>query len=526
MVAQIQINMHKYFSLASLPLLVSCSNKDSDEVRKPNIIIIYADDLGYGDVGCYGADSSYIKTPNIDRLASMGIHFTNAHCTSSMSTPSRFSLLTGKYAFRNNANILPGDAPLLIAPGTATLPGKLKEAGYVSAVIGKWHLGLGDGFVDWNKEIKPGPLEIGFDYCYLIPATGDRVPCVFVENHRVVDLDTNDPISVSYKEPIGTLPTGLSHPEMLRQHADPQHSNTIVNGISRIGWMHGGTKALWIDEEIPDRLTAMAKKFIQQHSDNPFFLYFALHDPHVPRLPHPRFQGTSALGPRGDAIVQFDWVVGQIADYVKELGIDNHTLIIVTSDNGPVLDDGYEDKALELNKTHRPTGPFNGSKYSAYEGATRMPTIAVWPGVIQANTVSHATFSQVDFFASFASLVGLTLKSDEAPDSENMIDVILGKSQQGRKDMILQSSNTLSLRKGKWKYIRADAEAETHKSFYTHKKSVNLGLLTEAQLYNLNEDIGETNNLAGKYPSIVDEMEALLDKYIVEGSSRAEYKKE
>jgi arylsulfatase A len=514
--------MKKLIPFASLPILAACTSQpETKKPETPNIIIVYADDLGYGDVGCYGADSKYIKTPNIDRMAEMGVRFTDAHCTSGMSTPSRFSLLTGKYAFRNQAHILPGDAPLIIRPGTPTLPEKLKQAGYETAVVGKWHLGLGDGIIDWNDSIKPGPLEIGFDYSYLIPATGDRVPCVYVENHHVVNLDSDDPVYVSYDEPIGDWPTGESHPELLRYEADPQHSNTIINGISRIGWMHGGKEALWTDEEFPDLLTDVAKDFIQQNMDKPFFLFYALHDPHVPRLPNPRFEGQSALGLRGDAIVQIDWIVGEILDYVEELGIAENTLVIFTSDNGPVLDDGYEDLALELNKDHTPAGPFNGSKYSAFEGATRMPTIVVWPPVIEPETVNNATISQADFFASFAALIGLELENHEAPDSKNLIDVLLGKSDQGRADMILQASNTLSLRKGDWKYIRPNPDAEKAIQLYSHKKSVDLGLSTEPQLYNLAEDIGETNNLAVEHPELVAELEALLEKQISEGSTRA-----
>ena len=261
-------------------------------VEKPNIIIINADDLGYGDISCYGATN--ISTPNIDRLAGEGLVFTNAHCTSATSTPSRYSMLTGEYAWRRkDTGIATGDAPALITPGKTTIASVLKNAGYATGVVGKWHLGLGPaGGADWNGEITSGPMDIGFDYNFLIPATGDRVPCVFVENRRVVGLDPNDPIIVSYSEPILTEPTGKDHPELLKMHPSHGHDMTIVNGVSRIGFMSGGKSALWIDEDIADVITGKAVDFIRKNKDNPFFLYFATHDIHVPRVPHPRFAGT------------------------------------------------------------------------------------------------------------------------------------------------------------------------------------------------------------------------------------------
>src|SRR5690606_27509472 len=181
-----------------LALFFSCST--TKPVKKPNILIIYVDDLGYGDLSCYGAKA--VKTPHIDELANNGLLFTDAHSSASTCTPSRYSLLTGTYAFRNNAAILPGDAPLIIDPETVTIADMLKKAGYVTGVIGKWHLGLGNGEPDWNTEIKPGPKEIGFDYSFLIPATADRVPTVFIENQRVVNLDKQNPIEVSYDHKI------------------------------------------------------------------------------------------------------------------------------------------------------------------------------------------------------------------------------------------------------------------------------------------------------------------------------------
>ena len=260
--------------------------------RLPNIVIFYADDLGYGDLGSYGARG--LSTPNVDRLAREGVRFTDAHATAATCTPSRYSLLTGEYGFRSQAEILPGDAPALIRPDKFTLADMLKGQGYTTGVVGKWHLGLGEGKVDWNSDVKPGPLEIGFDYSFLLPSTMDRVPTVYLENYRVVGLDPSDPLSVSYAGKIGDRPTGTEHPEQLRFKADRQHSDSIINGVSRIGYMKGGKAAEWVDEELYEVVTGKAVDFIRTNREKPFFLFMPLHDPHVPRLA--RWRGCRANG--------------------------------------------------------------------------------------------------------------------------------------------------------------------------------------------------------------------------------------
>lgn len=486
---------------------------------KPNIIIIYADDLGYGDLGCYGATG--VKTPHIDQLAENGIRFTDAHSTASTCTPSRYSVLTGSYAFRSNAAILAGSAPLLIRPGTPTLPAMLQKNGYTTAAIGKWHLGLGDGNPSWNGTLKPGPLEVGFNYCFIVPATLDRVPTVFVEDHQVANLDKRDSMAISYKQRIGNLPTGLAHPEMTRMAADAQHSGTIIDSISRIGFMSGGKSAWWKDEKITQTMVEKVKGFIHQNKQAPFFLYFAATDVHVPRAPDPRFRGVSKMGPRGDAIAELDWSVGELVKSLQEEGILDNTIILFSSDNGPVLDDGYADQAAALVGTHRPWGPFSGGKYSALEAGTRMPTIAYWPDKIKRG-VSHALFSHVDFYASLAKLVGYDLSPDEAPDSYDMLDVLLGKSTEGRKAM-LEESYTLSLRMGDWKYIAPQTKEAPD---WMKNKTIATGLRRSPQLYNLQTDTTEQQNMADKLPDRRNRMQDLLSDIQRKDGSRPGFKSE
>ncbi len=496
--------------LATLPVLHSCKkstgngqkNKSDAQLIKPNIILFYIDDLGYGDVGYNGAVG--VQTPAIDRLAKGGIAFTDAHSTSATCTPSRYSVLTGQHAFRNNAAILQGDAPLLIQPGSYTLPAMLRKAGYRTGVVGKWHLGLGNGSIDWNADVKPGPLEIGFDYSFLLPATGDRVPTVYLENHRVLNASPNDPIVVDYEMKLEGYPNGLDHPEQLRQQADKQHSNTIVNGISRIGYMKGGEAALWVDEDFPEVLTGKVRDFLNVESDKPFFLFFSYHDIHVPRLPHPRFQGKSTMGPRGDAIAQMDWMTGEVIKELEKRGLAKNTLVIFTSDNGPVLNDGYEDQAEELLGTHRPAGVFRGGKYSAYEAGTRVPTLVYWPGKIKPG-ISNALVSQVDIYASLAALVGQRLADDEAIDSQNLLSTFTDYTQPGR-TFLLEESYTTSLRKGNWKYIEPFPKGKRLPDFMKDK-GVEGGFQHYAQLFNLTDDPGEQRNLSEKNPEMVRQLQ-------------------
>lgn len=480
--------------------------------ERPNIVLILADDAGYGDLSCYGA--ARVKTPNLDRLASQGVRFTDAHSPSATCTPTRYALLTGEYAWRRKGTgILPGNAALIIEPGRTTVPSLLKRAGYATGCIGKWHLGLGSGDLDWNGEIKPGPLEVGFDYAFIVPATGDRVPCVYVENHRVAGLDPGDPIRVSYGTPIGGEPTGRERPDLLKLKPSHGHDQTIVNGISRIGYMSGGKAARWVDEDMADVLTRKAVSFIETNRNRPFFLYFATHDIHVPRVPHPRFVGTSQCGVRCDAMQQLDWCAGELMKTLERLKLAGNTLVIFTSDNGPVVDDGYQDGAVETLGGHKPSGPFRGGKYSNFEGGTRVPFIARWPRRIKPG-VSSALVSQVDFLASFAALSGRKLEPGDGPDSFNLLPALLGESKTGR-DHLVEHARALSLRQGQWKLIPANEGPRVNRNTNTE-----LGTGAEPQLFDLAADPGETRNVAAQHPEKVRELTAFLNKIRAAGRSR------
>lgn len=468
------------------------------EAQKPNIIVILADDLGYGDVSAQGATT--IKTPNLDRLANEGIRFTNGYATSATSTPSRYGMMTGMYPWKNDkAKILPGNAPLIINEDQYTLPKMMQEAGYATAAIGKWHLGMGDGNADWNKTVKPGAKEIGFDYSNLIAATNDRVPTVYVENGLVVGLDPADPLHVNYKKNFDGEPTALTNPEMLKMHWSHGHNQSIHNGIPRIGFQKGGKSAMWVDEDMADYFTGIAKDFMTNHKDKPFFLYFGLHQPHVPRAPHSRFVGTSGMGPRGDAILEADWSVGELMAHLEKLGLLENTLVFFSSDNGPVLNDGYKDQAVELLGQHKPAGPLRGGKYSLYEAGTRVPFFVYWKGKIKP-AVSDALVCQLDIMASVASLIKKKLPADL--DSQNTLKAFLGKSKKGREELVIEANSKLAYRAGDWAFI------PPYNGAIRNQTGNELGNLPEGGLFNLKSDLGQETNVAKQYAEKYKQMES------------------
>jgi arylsulfatase A len=294
----------------------------------------------------------------------------------------------------------------------------------------------------------------------------------------------------------------LENPELLKMKASPNqgHNNTIVNGIGRIGFMTGGTKARWTDEEMPLTFLSKSLGFIEENKSKPFFLFHALTEPHVPRMPSTMFKGKSGLGYRGDAILQIDWAVGQILNKLEQLGLDKNTLIILSSDNGPVLDDGYADEAVTALNGHTPWGALRGGKYSAFEAGTRVPFIVSWPALIKPG-VSDAMISQVDFLASFATMLKTKVPAGHAPDSENMLDALLGRSSNGRKIMVKEGMKTLSITSGDWKYIEPSNARPVNPLV-----NIELGNSPTAQLYNLKSDIGEKKNLAAENPDRVREL--------------------
>lgn len=489
-----------------LPQVLQAQSAEAPRRERPNVIVIMADDLGYGDVSAYGATA--LQTPNIDRLASEGLRFTSGYCSASTCTPTRYSFLTGTYAFREKGTgIAAPNNPAIIPPGTVTVPSLLQKAGYRTAVIGKWHLGLGEKAPDWNGELKPGPLEIGFDHCFLLPTTNDRVPQVYVQDHRVLNLDPNDPLWVGNDKPSPDHPTGMSHRDTLRMNWDYGHNGTIHNGISRIGFYTGGHAARFRDEDLGDKWVEQSNAWIEANQKQPFFLFFASHDIHVPRMPHERFQGKTTLGYRGDAIVELDWCVGELMNTLDRLNLAESTMIVFCSDNGPVLNDGYKDGAVEKLGDHRPGGPFSGGKYTVQEGGTRTPFITRWKGTIQPG-MSDEVVCTVDMAASLAALIGVEIPADACLDSFDVHGALLGETEAHGRDHLIQQDNgargNFGFRAGNWKLQRHSGK----------------GGNPQEHLYDLASDPGEKLNIAAEQPDVVARLSAQLDELIKSGRSR------
>ncbi|MCU0711448.1 MAG: arylsulfatase [Pirellula sp.] len=499
---------------------------------QPNIIVIMADDLGYGDLSCYGATT--IQTPNIDRLAASGIRFTSGYCSASTCTPTRYSFLTGKYAFRTpGTGVAPPNGPAIIEPNTVTIASLLKDVGYQTKVVGKWHLGLGprqsetkqtaeksnasEGArmigPDWNGELKPGPLEIGFDSCYLLPTTNDRVPQVYVADHHVENLDPSDPLWVGDKKPSDDHPTGETARGSLKMDWSHGHNQTIHNGISRIGFYTGGHAARFLDEDLASRWVDKSIEFIQTNRERPFFLFFASHDIHVPRVTHPYFSGLSKMGPRGDSILQLDWCVGELMNMVEKMGLTKKTLFVFVSDNGPVMDDGYKDEALEKLGEHRAAGPLKGGKYSVYEGGTRTPFLVSWPSVVTP-AVSDEMVTTVDLARSCARIAGTMVPEGACPDSLDLSAVLLGKPEAKGRDHVLQQNNNgnqfgLRVREesGDWKLIEAP-NGQMHN--VKIEETLRSTKIPKQQLFDLKADPGETTDVAGQHPDVMERLKNRL----------------
>ncbi|MFV0271886.1 MAG: sulfatase-like hydrolase/transferase [Macellibacteroides fermentans] len=461
----------------------------AQSAERPNVIYILADDIGYGDFGCYGA--SKIKTPSIDKLASEGVLFKKAYAPASTSSPSRYALLTGEYAWRKNVGILPADAPLSISKKMNTLPKMFQKAGYSTGIVGKWHLGLGDESktVDFNKKIKSGPDEVGFDYTYFFPATNDRVPCVFIENGKVVNLEKNDPIEISYKHKVGNDPTGKENPELLTMPFHSGHNGTIVNGISRIGWMSGGIKARWSDENMAQHLCNKAIEYIERDHKYPFFLYYAPQNAHEPRVSSSAFRGKSEAGLYGDVIEELDFCVGEVVKSLKKKGIYENTIIIITSDNGPMIKEGYKDGALENINGHDPYAKLRGEKYSLNEAGTRVPFIFSWPSKISHPFQQNQPFIYLDMLSTFADLINYPLGESDRNDSKSGAALFLTPDAPTYREYIMTQNNggQIAIQKNGWKLIPANKSSDT-------------------ALYDLSSDPSELHDLQLAYPEKVNEL--------------------
>ena len=480
-------------ALTTLAAVGAAQQATAQMQGRPNVVIVIADDMGYGDVSAYGSNT--IRTPNIDRLANEGVCFTDGHATSATSTPSRYGLFTGMYPWKNeNAKILPGDAPLIIGTEQFTMPKMFQHAGYETAAIGKWHLGMGVGKIDWNKTISPSGNAVGFDYTCLIAATVDRVPTVYVENGRVVGLKADDPLYVDYENNFEGEPTALTNPELVKTQWSHGHHDTVVNGIPRIGFMKGGKSAYWKDDEMAQYFLNRVDSFINASRSKPFFLYYGLHEPHVPRTPATQFAGSTRLGPRGDVLAEADWCVGQLMKKLEEAGVAENTIVIFSSDNGPVLDDGYDDGARATAAMHDPNGGLRGGKYSLYDAGTRVPMFVYWKGHTH-HVVNNSLVSQQDLLASFAQMLGQPTPS--TLDSEGMMDTFLGKNKRGRKDMIVEASGRLAYRYGQYALI------PPYKGKKTNETDIELGNEDDWTLYNLGADKAQQKDVSKARPQLL-----------------------
>lgn len=459
--------------------------------ERPNIVIILADDLGYGDTGVYNS-ASKIPTPNIDRLAKDGMQFTDAHSPSAVCTPTRYGLLTGRYAWRTSLKrgVLGGYSPSLIEPRRMTLASLLRDQGYATAAIGKWHLGFGnDQKTDYARPLRPGPTTAGFDVFFGIPASLDMAPYLYVENDRPVRAATEIAEASEQRRKGGR------------------------------GFWRGGPIAPGFEhDEVLPTITERAVHYIEERAaetaESAFFLYLALTAPHTPWVPTEAFRGRSQAGYYGDFVAQVDDTVGRVARALDRTGTRDNTLVIFTSDNGAHW------LASDIRQYHhRANGHLRGQKADIWEGGHRVPFIARWPGRIKAGTESQQLICHTDLLATIAAIVGVDLPPDAGEDSFDMLPALLDPSaEEPLRDAVVHHSNAgvFAIRRGDWKLILGLGSGG-----FTEPRTVEptpggpLG-----QLYNLAKDPGEMTNLYAQHPEIVERLTSLLERYRREGSSR------
>lgn len=498
-------------------LLVAGSFANASD-QPPNVVLIFVDDLGYGDLGCYGATK--LQTPNIDRLASEGRRFTDAHSASAVCTPSRYGLLTGEYPVRKNIwGPAPITSPLLVDTEKLTIADVFKKSGYSTAAFGKWHLGFGKGTNDWKQPLRPGPQDLGFDYYFGVPVVNSAPPYVFVENDRVFGRASEDPLVYWGRNP-GDKASPITP-------LTKEHGNRVPNFFGGAGEAH----KLYNDFTLGTTLAERATRWIGEQSDQPFFLYLSTTNIHHPFTPAKRFQGTSQCGLYGDFVHELDWIVGEVMATLEEKGVSDNTLVVFTSDNGGMFNHGGQ-KAFQMG--HQQNGDLLGFKFGVWEGGHRVPFIARWPGHIKPGTTSPQLISSVDMLATFAALTQQSLDKEQLADSINVLPALIGEPESPLRDTLVLCPNKpthLAVRKGKWVYIGARGSGGFRGGPGSHAAggpvcasfvgSVNSDFedgkynsdAPPAQLYDLDADVSQAQNLHNELPEVVKEMSELLASY-------------
>ena len=455
----------------------------AEHSSSPNILLILVDDMGYGDPGSYNPDSR-VPTPHIDRLAREGLRFTDAHSNSAVCTPTRYGLLTGRYAWRTSLKqgVLWGYSPALIDSTMMTLPRLLQQAGYVTAGFGKWHLGLGTTEpVDYTGSLRPGPLEIGFDTYFGIPASLDMQPYVYFRDHEVLELPTDSTAGSAHRRQEG-------------------------GGFWRAGPQSPGFEHIEVLPRTTNEALAFFEDHVQSKEERPFFVYVPYSGPHTPWLPHDAYRGTSGAGYYGDFATEVDAHVGRLLNGLDALSLDEETLVIFTSDNGA----HWLEEDIET-FDHRANGPWRGQKADIWEGGHRVPFIARWPGVISANTVTHQTTTHTDVMATLAGLLDIPLAADVAVDSYNMWPAYLdpGLSTPIRTTTIHHSLRGMfAIRQGAWKYIEGLGSGGFTAPAFIEPGADSI----KGQLYHLIDDPSEQNNLYTIHPDTVRALQNTLDE--------------